>query len=312
MKWIEISILTSNEAVEPISHILNESGANGTVIENPLDLKLKNRERFGELYSLDSSQYPSDGVVVKAYFPKRQQINHKVTRLKKQFDELKKYGFNIGKLKITLSTIEEDDWAHAWKKYYKPKRVTETFTIVPTWENYTPSSQNEKRIEMDPGMAFGTGTHPTTILSIRALEKYVNKNDIIMDVGCGSGILSVVSVLLGAKMVYAYDLDEVAVKSTTHNTQLNDVHQKVVVQQNDLLNGVNKKVDLIVSNILAEIIVKFTRDAWSNLNYGGLFITSGIISDKISLVKESLEKNRFSIIDENEMNGWVSLVAEKE
>lgn len=312
VKWMELSILTSNEALEPICHILNESGANGTVIHNPIDLTIKHRERFGELYSLDPSQYPASGVVVKAYFPENEQINHKVKELEKQFEDLKKYDFDVGELKITLTTMEEDDWAHAWKRFYKPKRVTETFTIVPTWEQYTPTSPNEKLIEMDPGMAFGTGTHPTTILSIQALEKYINKNDIIMDIGCGSGILSIVSVLLGAKTVYAYDLDEVAVNSTIQNVKLNHVNEQVIVQQNDLLNGVNKKVDLIVSNILAEIIISFTQDAWANLNDGGLFITSGIIEEKRVIVKESLEKNRFRILDEKEMDGWVSLVAKKE
>src|SRR5699024_12177983 len=133
-------------------------------------------------------------------------------------------------------------------------------TIAPTWEKYEPKSEDELIIELDPGMAFGTGTHPTTMLSIQALEQYINKKDTIIDVGCGSGVLSIASVLLGASKVYAYDLDDVAVKSTQINMKINKLEDKIIAKQNDLLHNVTVQADIIVSNILAEIIVRFVED----------------------------------------------------
>ena len=164
---------------------------------------------------------------------------------------------------------------------------------------------------MYPGMAFGTGTHPTTILSLRALEKYLNKEDIVLDVGSGSGVLSIASALLGAKEVYAYDLDDVAVKSTQVNVEINDLERTVVAEQNDLLQGIHQQADLIVSNILAEIIIQFIDDTWTNLKPGGLFITSGIIDNKKQLVIDELKKHDFEIIAENELKNWVSIIAKK-
>lgn len=160
-------------------------------------------------------------------------------------------------------------------------------------------------------MAFGTGTHPTTVLSIQSLEQYVNKGDTVIDVGSGSGVLSIASALLGAKEVFAYDLDDVAVKSTEENVKLNGLENKITAKQNNLLDNVDMKVDVVVSNILAEIIVRFVEEAWNNLKKGGFFITSGIIQNKKELVKDKLKEQGFEIIAMNEMEGWISIVAKK-
>ncbi|MGM8213513.1 50S ribosomal protein L11 methyltransferase [Virgibacillus sp. W0430] len=311
MQWVEVTIHTSNEAMEPISNFLNEMGANGTVIEDPADLVKENIQMFGELYALDPRDYPADGILIKAYFSNNAQVHDKVSGIKDYFKTLEQIGFRLGAKKISLKEIKEDDWANAWKKFYKPVQITNRITIVPSWEKYAPKTDEEQIIELDPGMAFGTGTHPTTILSIKALEKYVSNNNIVLDVGCGSGILSIVAAKLGAQNIYAYDLDEVAVRSTRTNVAMNGVEHRVEVKQNDLLNGVEKRADIIVSNILAEIIVKFTDKAWDNLRNNGLFITSGIIAKKEQQVKEHLIKNKFHIAEKHEMNGWISLVAIK-
>lgn len=302
---------TTNEAIEPISNILHETGASGVVIEDPLDLIAEREDNFGEIYELNKDEYPEEGVYIKAYLPVNSFLGETVDEIKQAINNLLLYDIDLGRNAITLSEVNEEEWATAWKKYYKPVKISGKITITPTWEDYTPVSPEEIVLELDPGMAFGTGTHPTTVLSIQGIERFLNEDDEVIDVGCGSGVLSIASVLLGAKEVYAYDLDEIAVKSTKLNAKLNKVDKQIITKQNNLMDNVSKQADLIVSNILAEIIVRFVKDAWDNLKENGLFITSGIIQAKKDLVKNELQKTGFTIIEVNEMEDWVSIVAKK-
>lgn len=311
MKWSEITILTTNEAVEPISNILHETGASGLVIEDPLDLERVEDSGFGEIFELDPANYPDEGVRVKAYLPVNSFLGETVEEIKQAINQLLLYDIDIGKNQVSLSEVHEEEWATAWKKYYKPVKISNRITITPTWEDYKPVSTDELIIELDPGMAFGTGTHPTTVLSIQGLEAYTKPGDHIIDVGCGSGVLSIAAVKLGAASVQAFDLDEIAVKSTKLNTKLNHVHEQVSVKQNNLLDGVNEQADIVVSNILAEIIVRFVEEAYNNLRPGGYFITAGIIQKKKQLVRDQLSQVGFEIISMNEMEDWVSIVAKK-
>jgi ribosomal protein L11 methyltransferase len=170
---------------------------------------------------------------------------------------------------------------------------------------------DELIIEMDPGMAFGTGTHPTTVLCIQALERIVQKGDRVIDVGTGSGILSIAAAMLKAESVHAYDLDPVAVESARLNVKLNKVSDTAEVKQNNLLDGITGEHDVIVANILAEVILRFTSQAYNLLKDGGHFITSGIIGQKKQEVKEALEKAGFTIIEILSMEDWVSIIAKK-
>ncbi|WP_152656297.1 50S ribosomal protein L11 methyltransferase [Oceanobacillus sp. CFH 90083] len=311
MKWSEITILTANEAVEPISNILHETGASGLVIEDPLDIERFEGEGFGEVVELDPENYPDEGVRIKAYLPMNSFLGETVDEIKQAINQLLLYDIDLGKNQVTISEVHEEEWASAWKKYYKPVKISNRITITPTWEDYQPVSTDELIIELDPGMAFGTGTHPTTVLSIQGLEAYVKPGDKVIDVGCGSGVLSIASVKLGAESVQAFDLDEVAVQSTKLNVKLNHLQDQVAVKQNNLLDGVESQADVIVSNILAEIIVRFVEDAYHNLRPGGYFITSGIIQKKKQLVRERLVEAGFHIISVSEMEDWVSIVAKK-
>ncbi|SFA70186.1 [LSU ribosomal protein L11P]-lysine N-methyltransferase [Lentibacillus halodurans] len=311
MNWSEISIHTTNEAVEPISNILHETGASGVVIEDPIDLKKDRESLFGEVYELNPADYPEEGVYIKAYLPVNSSLDETVDGIKQAINNLRVYHIDLGKNKVTLNEINEEEWATAWKKYYKPVKISEKITIIPTWEEYENASSDEVIIELDPGMAFGTGTHPTTMLSIQAIEQYINQNAVVIDVGCGSGVLSIAAGRLGAKEVYAFDLDDIAVKSTQINTRLNNIEDKVIAKQNNLLDHVDMQADMIVSNILAEIIVRFAADAWENLKPNGIFITSGIIQAKKQMVTDELQQAGFKIIDINEMEDWVSIVAKK-
>lgn len=311
MKWTEFCIHTSNEAIEPISNILHENGASGVVIEDPLDLVKDRNPVYGELFELDPDDYPDEGVHIKAYFPISSFTPDTADEIKQEIDQLANFDIHLGPNRIVLNEVDELDWSEAWKKYYKPVRISDRITIAPSWENYKAATEGELVVELDPGMAFGTGTHPTTVLSIQAIEKNLQPNDLVIDVGSGSGVLSIAAAKLGAKEVYAFDLDEVAVKSSAENVAYNHVQEKVEVKQNNLLQAVELEADLIVSNILAEIIVQFVSDASKNLRANGLFITSGIIQAKKQLVLDELRANHFSIEEINEMDDWVCVVAKK-
>ncbi|MEW9667345.1 50S ribosomal protein L11 methyltransferase [Ammoniphilus sp. 3BR4] len=311
MKWSEVSIHTTQEAVEPVSNILHESGASGVVIEDPEFLHREWDVSYGEIYQLSPNDYPEEGVIVKAYLPVNHHIAETVEEIRQRVLSLESFDIPIGRAEISLAEVQEEEWATAWKKYYKPVKISERITITPTWEEYKPESEEELIIELDPGMAFGTGTHPTTVLCIRALEKYVKPGDQVIDVGCGSGVLSIAAARLGASSILAMDLDEIAVKSTFINSEINHVEGKINIKQNNLLEGISAPADLIVSNILAEIIVRFVDDAYSLLPSGGLFITSGIISQKEQEVKEALLQAGFQIMEVQELDDWVSIAAKK-
>ncbi|MGI6833799.1 50S ribosomal protein L11 methyltransferase [Bacillus paralicheniformis] len=311
MKWSEICIHTTHEAVEPISNILHEAGASGVVIEDPLDLVKERENVYGEIYQLDPNDYPDEGVIIKAYLPINSFLGETVEGIKETINNLLLYDIDLGRNKITISEVNEEEWATAWKKYYHPVKISEKFTIVPTWEEYTPVHTDELIIEMDPGMAFGTGTHPTTVLCIQALERYVKEGDSVVDVGTGTGILSIASAMLRAKQVEGYDLDPVAVESARLNSKLNKVSDHIEIKQNNLLDGVEGEKDVIVANILAEVILRFTDQAYSLLKDGGYFITSGIIQQKKQEVKDALVKEGFTIVEVLSMEDWVSIIAKK-
>jgi ribosomal protein L11 methyltransferase len=312
MKWSEISIHTTNEAIEPISNILHEAGASGVVIEDPFELTKEREDQFGEIYQLNPDDYPEEGVIIKAYLPVNSFLGETVDAIKESINDLILHDIDLGLNRVTISEVNEEEWATAWKKYYNPVKISEKFTIVPTWEIYEPVSSDELIIELDPGMAFGTGTHPTTVMCIQALERTVRPGDRVIDVGTGSGVLSIAAALLGAEDVRAYDLDEVAVTSAKLNIKLNKVHDKVAIAQNNLLDAVEENsADVIVANILAEVILRFTDDVARVVKPGGSFIASGIIQPKKDLVKDALIDSGFEIVETILMEDWVAIIAKR-
>ncbi|MFS0635823.1 50S ribosomal protein L11 methyltransferase [Mesobacillus foraminis] len=311
MKWSEIGILTTNEAIEPISHILHEAGASGVVIEDPFELVKEREDQFGEIYQLNPDDYPEEGVIIKAYLPVNSFLGETVEEIKSAINNLIIYNIDIGKNRVTISEVNEEEWATAWKKYYNPVKISEKFTIVPTWEEYTPVHSDELIIELDPGMAFGTGTHPTTVLCIQALERTVKKGDTIVDVGTGSGVLSIASAKLGAGDITALDLDEVAVNVARLNVKLNKVQDVVTVRQNNLLDGIDGRADIVVANILAEVILRFVDDASKIVKKDGFFIASGIIQQKKDEVRNAIVHSGFKIQEIITMEDWVAIIAKK-
>lgn len=311
MKWTELSVLTTTEAVEAVSNIFHEAGASGVVIEESSELSKNRENQYGEIYELNPDDYPAQGVIVKAYLPASSFLAETIEEIKLAIANLKNFDINVGENILTTCEVHEEDWATAWKQYYHPIKVSERFTIVPTWEDYQPKNSDEIIIELDPGMAFGTGTHPTTVMCLQALEKTVKAGDVVIDVGTGSGVLSIASALLGANKVHALDLDPVAVKSAQENVQLNHVEKIVEVEQGNLLEKVQTEADVVVANILAEVIMTFTDDAYSIIKPGGFFITSGIIGAKKEVVKSALEKSGFIIEEVLMLEDWVSIIVKK-
>jgi ribosomal protein L11 methyltransferase len=311
VKWSELSIHTTHEAVEAISNILHEAGASGVVIEDSMEFARERQDMFGEIYALDPNDFPAKGVILKAYLPVSSFLGETVEEVKLAIKNLSTYGINVGENEVAISEVNEEDWATAWKKYYHPVKISERFTIVPTWETYEPVSTDELIIELDPGMAFGTGTHPTTVMCLQALEKTVKSGDYVTDVGTGSGVLAIGAALLGAKHVHALDLDEVAVRSAKINVKLNNVEHIADVVHGNLLDNVKQESDVVVANILAEIIMSFTDDAFKIVKEGGMFITSGIIGAKKEDVKQSLETAGFIIVEVMMMEDWVTILSMK-
>ncbi|MDP1420790.1 50S ribosomal protein L11 methyltransferase [Peribacillus simplex] len=311
MKWSEFAIQTTNEAVEPVSNILHEAGASGVVIEDPLELVKERENVFGEIYHLNPDDYPDEGVVIKAYLPVNSFLGDTIDAIKESINNLLLFDIDLGKNVVSISEVNEEEWATAWKKYYNPVKISERFTIVPTWEDYTPVSSDELIIELDPGMAFGTGTHPTTVMCIQALERTVSPGDLVVDVGTGSGVLSIAAALLDAKRIQSLDLDEVAVQSAIQNVELNNVQDKVSVSQGNLLDGVNEQADIVVANILAEVIMRFTDDVAKVVKPGGYFIASGIIQTKKQDVKDAIIASGFTIEETILMEDWVAIIAKR-
>ncbi|MED4635077.1 50S ribosomal protein L11 methyltransferase [Peribacillus frigoritolerans] len=311
MKWSEFAIQTTNEAVEPVSNILHEAGASGVVIEDPLELVKERENVFGEIYHLNPDDYPDEGVVIKAYLPVNSFLGDTIDAIKESINNLLLFDIDLGKNVVSISEVNEEEWATAWKKYYNPVKISERFTIVPTWEDYTPVSSDELIIELDPGMAFGTGTHPTTVMCIQALERTVTPGDIVVDVGTGSGVLSIAAALLDAKRIQSLDLDEVAVQSAKQNVEINNVQDKVSVSQGNLLDGVNEQADIVVANILAEVIMRFTDDVAKVVKPGGYFIASGIIQTKKQDVKEAIIASGFTVEETILMEDWVAIIAKR-
>ncbi|MEZ0480518.1 50S ribosomal protein L11 methyltransferase [Planococcus sp. SSTMD024] len=311
MKWSELSIHTTNEAIESISNILHEAGASGVVIEDSEDLTKDREDVFGEIYSLDPEDFPTEGVILKAYLPVNSFLGEAVEGIKLAINNLADFNINVGRNVVTISEVNEEDWATSWKKYYHPVKISKRFTIVPTWETYHPVSSDELIIELDPGMAFGTGTHPTTVMSLQALEKHVDKGNTVIDVGTGSGVLAIGAALLDAGSVRALDLDEIAVKAAGLNVKLNKVQDRVHVFHGNLLEAIDDPADVVVANILAEIIMSFTDDAYLAVKPGGIYITSGIIAQKKNEVKQALEASGFVIEDIMMMEDWVTIISKK-
>ncbi|MGJ0021623.1 50S ribosomal protein L11 methyltransferase [Streptococcus dysgalactiae] len=304
--WQELTITVHREAEEAVSNLLIETGSQGVAIADSADY-IGQEDRFGELYP-DVEQ--SDMIAITAYYPSSTNLADVTVTINEQLAELASFGLQVGQVTVDSQEMAEEDWADNWKAYYEPARITHDLTIVPSWTDYE-ASAGEKVIKLDPGMAFGTGTHPTTKMSLFALEQVLRGGETVIDVGTGSGVLSIASSLLGAKTIYAYDLDDVAVRVAQENIDLNQGTDNIHVAAGDLLKGVGQEADVIVANILADILVLLTEDAYRLVKDQGYLILSGIISEKLDMVLEAAFSAGFFLETHMVQGEWNALVFKK-
>lgn len=311
MKWTEVQVSTSPENEDIVSDILYETGAMGLTIEDPRDI-IELSKRVEDWDFIDASLFDLkfEGVIIKAYFAETEDLVEIIKIIK---DNIEIGPTLLGDKplgQVIIAEVDEKDWAENWKKYYKPKRIGENIVIKPSWESFQ-SLPNDLIIELDPGMAFGTGTHETTILCIEALESYVRPDSTVFDIGCGSGVLSIAAAKLGAHKVIGVDIDNVSVKVSNENIKINNVEDIVEIRNGNLLEVITNKANIIVANIIAEIIAGMAKDIDKFLEEDGIFITSGIILEKIYMVEEALIQNGFKILEVKKMNAWACIIASK-
>ncbi|MBS6534270.1 50S ribosomal protein L11 methyltransferase [Peptoniphilus harei] len=296
MKYIEMTINTSKDKKDIIEGILFDYGIYTTEeISSDIVDELDQDEKDWDFIDYPLLNSNEDIFALRVYPENMEDANN----LKAELSE-KKLG------QCLVEEKDDEDWANNWKKYYKPLEIGEKLAIVPEWEDY--DNDNRVVIKINPGMAFGTGTHESTYMCLELLERYVNKDDDIFDIGCGSGILAIAGLKLGAKKALAVDIDDKCIDASHENAGLNDLEDKMEIKKGNLLDVVKGRADLIVSNIIAEIIVDEIKNLKNHMDKGGIFITSGIIKERRQMVIHALEENGFEIIEELEKNNWVAIV----
>lgn len=312
MEWTEVKYETSSEAVEAVSNIFIEAGAVGVAIEDALDLENYEMNGTGQVLDKESFDFISEGAYVISYFPETTYLPEILPEIKERIRHLPEYGLSLGKNEWYISKVQEEDWATAWKKYYKPTPISRFLTIVPNWVDYEPHHADERIVKLDPGMAFGTGGHPTTRLTLQALETVIRGGETVLDVGTGSGILSIVSRLYGAEKVIGFDVDDVAVAQAQENVALNPEVGEIPMYANDLLQGVDIQADIIVANILADIIMRLFDDAYRLVKDNGAFVVSGIIEDKKAMIIDEAERVGFTLDQTFKQGDWYAFIFIKE
>jgi ribosomal protein L11 methyltransferase len=307
MNWLEVKVTTVQGAIEGIANIFHEMGAGGVVIEDPQLIAMYARRGEWDDHEFDNDLLETEAVVIKGYLPMDQYLLGKLEDIKQELLYLQVRLESIP-IELDIAEVQEEDWANSWKAYFKPEKVGNKTVIKPSWEDYLPR-EGELIIELDPGMAFGTGNHATTALCIRLLEEYMKPGVEVIDVGTGSGVLSILAAKLGARSVQALDYDTVAVEAAQNNISKNNLKDVISVIHSDLLDKALGKADLIIANIVADIIIRLVPDIPDKLKREGIFICSGIIDERKKDVLEVLKKYAFDVIEVREDAGWVAIVA---
>ncbi len=302
-EWTQLKVTVKLERLDEVVAVMNMI-SNYLQIEDYSDIDLKTC--YGDL--IDEAILNADKTVasVSVYLPSDGGVNDTVTFLRERFDSL-----SIP-VTMTVSGVNEEDWANSWKAYYKPIRIGKKIVIVPAWETYK-EQPGDLVVRMDPGMAFGTGTHETTRLVIRLLEKYVSGGERVLDVGCGSGILAICASKLGADFCRAYDIDPVAVKVARENIQDSGL-TNVTCEVSDLLRGVDTAAapyHIICANIVADIIIRMTPEVGALMDEASVILASGIIVERSEDVIACFEQHGFRVVERVDENGWCALAVKK-
>ncbi|MGB9810371.1 MAG: 50S ribosomal protein L11 methyltransferase [Dictyoglomus turgidum] len=298
MEYFELMFKTAKELEEPIVAILEDVDSIGIAIEDNF---------FDEsiLWDyIDKSFSERNYILIKAYFDRNVDIDKIIDKIRTKIKEI----FGEAKVEIEYRIIREEDWTNKWKKYAKPIYL-DRIVVLPSWEEIG-NVEDRILIRIDPGMAFGTGNHPTTIMCIEMLQKYLKEGMDVLDVGTGSGILSIVAKKLGGDKVKGVDIDEKAIEVAKKNAEGN--HVEVEFQKNDLIDGINEKYDIVVANLIAEIILKLNANVKRVLKTDGIYIVSGIVQEKLDMILNSLRESGFKLLEVKEKEDWYTVVAQNE
>lgn len=310
-QWIEVSIQTTHEAAELTAEIMRAAGANnGVVIEDPVLINTLRNSGTWELCDIPE-QGNTEMVTVTAYYPEDEELQPRLAQIEEEMAALEA-GLGTCRFGNTrFRTVSEQDWANEWKQYFHVTHIGETLVIKPTWEEYT-AKAGEHIIEIDPGMAFGTGTHHTTCMCMERLEKVLRPGMEVFDVGTGSGILAIAAAKLGAETVKAVDIDATAVRVAAENIAANGLTERINVKQGDLLQGTEGQADVIIANIIADIIIMLLEDVPGKLKTGGIFLASGIIEERQNDVAAAAAKAGLCVEAVDTKGGWVVMQMRKE
>lgn len=312
MKWTEVLIKVDPQAVEAVTDILYGLGAQGVAIDEPVDVeRLREDELYWDYIDEKLLENDTEETKIMAYFSEEEtNLPEKIAVIREKIRNLTEFGLSIGSGTVELSNVNQEDWESAWKQYFKPVHVTDRIVVKPEWEEYSPQ-EGEIVIEIDPGMAFGTGTHETTSMCINQIEKNLKSGDTVIDIGSGSGILSMAAVLLGAEKATGVDLDPVAVRVALENVELNNLQDKIEILHGNLTDVIREKADIVVANIMADIILILLEDVREFIKDDGLFISSGIIQEKRAAVEARLLEKNFSIVEVETKGEWCAITAQK-
>ncbi len=321
MNWLEVTIDTSKQGLETITGILLQLGVTGFVIQDPDDFDefLTYQGKTWDYMDEDVEKLKDCPTNIKFYLAENMQGQETFKEIKKTLERMKASPeeMDYGSLEISLGNVNEEDWANNWKKYFKPFEVGEQFVIKPTWEEYTENT-DRKILEIDPNSSFGTGQHYTTQLCIEQLEKIIKPGSKVLDMGCGSGILSIATLLLGAKHVTAVDIDQNSVDIAKENFIQNGMEEEQftlycgnVMVDEALVKTIGQGCyDVVVANIVADVIIGMKELLKDFLKSGGTLIASGIIGDRGDEVKEHLEGVGFKVKSITEKNDWIAITAD--
>lgn len=310
MEWMELMVHTTSQGADIVSEILIQAGAQGTMIVDRNDIPDPSKPHgYWEIFDEAILTAMPEDVLVQAWFPLDAALADTLLSLQLSLKSLalSSLPFPLGSLVIEQKSVDEAAWVEKWKEYYKPFRPGNTLVIKPTWEPYTPK-EGERVIEMDPGMAFGTGTHETTSMCLTLLEKYIKPNMTVVDIGTGSGILAIGAALLGANRVTAVDIDQDAVKVAKKNVADNGLSPTIEVFKGDLLEITQEKFDLCVANIISDVICFLAAPLKNNLKEKGLFICSGITKPRVGEVSEALLAQGYTLIEKSIQGEWAAMV----
>lgn len=309
MKYTELTVHTTSEASELVADVMWEYTEGGVAVSDSRDVAALMRGESGVYwdYMDDALRIPQGDVLVKCFL-RPEAADGAISAIRRSLAAMKaRGGLEFGSLEETRRTIDGDDWIDVWKKHFRPIHIGARVVVVPAWIAYAPRAE-EAVVLLDSNMAFGTGEHETTSMCLEALQEVLRAGDTVIDVGCGSGILGIAALKLGAGRAYLTDIDPVAVESAAHNAEKNGVAERAVVAHSDLLADAAIKGEVVLANITAEILVRLAPSVPKSLKAGGTLILSGIIESRLSLVKEAFGAEGLTLVREMRKGEWYALV----